>query len=123
MVIERARHGLRRLPMRATRRLLVAPGRRPGLLHSMLLGAVLFAIGTVTGALLSGTAPAGHTPPGRDAAPVPAAASSARPPDADPVAAQGTDQAFARSMIYSGGVALVLSVVGMVMVGRRRRLW
>lgn len=90
--------------------------RRPGaVLRSLLLGASVFALAALTGMLLSGAArampaePPGAVPTGR-AAP---AANTGPPPD----------QIFAHSMIYTGTAGLTVSVAGLIMVGRRRRLW
>lgn len=82
--------------------------------RSVLLGAAVFALATLTGALLSGAAPA-MSATGAGPAGAPA-------PPADPsYAAQ--DATFGQSMILSGAAALTVSVAGLVIVGRRRRLW
>lgn len=96
------------------------PARRfrfhPGaILRSLLLGVSVFALAAVTGALLSGAAPA--VPDRSPAAPEPDRVTSAPPANS---AVAGT---FARSMIYTGTTGLAVSISGMVMIGRRRRLW
>lgn len=97
-----ARRGLRRLAV---------------ITRSIMLGAVVFTAATLTGVLLAGSTSAGpaiapaQTPP----------ASQTRPAAATP---EGwIDATFARSLIYSGATALVVSTAGLVIVGRRRRLW
>lgn len=79
---------------------------------------VVFALAAVTGALLAGAAPAGPAPASRPASPVLIAVPADQPGRANDAAVD-----FAHSMIYSGATALVVSIAGMVMVIRRRRLW
>jgi hypothetical protein len=84
--------------------------RRPTVIRSLLLSAAVFALAAVTGALLAGAAPA---------SPAEAPESVAAGPARD----SASQLVFAQSMVYSGTAALTLSVTGIVMVGRRRRLW
>jgi uncharacterized protein (TIGR03382 family) len=83
----------------------------------VVLGAVVFTLAALTGVLLSGTAPAGTL----------ASETPSDPGDAEDAAAversNVVDPTFAQSMVFSGTAALTVSVVGLVMVGRRRRLW
>jgi uncharacterized protein (TIGR03382 family) len=72
---------------------------------------VVFTLAALTGAVLASAAAARQA----EAAADPAVVASIHHPAQDPT--------FARSMVYSGTAALALSVTGMVMVGRRRRLW
>ena len=90
-------------------------------IRSLLLGATVFALAALAGALLSGAAPAVLTtdlvgsPPATTAPP---AAGEPAPPATGPVY-----HSFAVSMIWSGAAALAVSVTGMMIVGRRRRQW
>ncbi|MGH3683300.1 MAG: hypothetical protein ACRDT2_23990 [Natronosporangium sp.] len=97
---------------RPARRFRFQPG---AVLRSLLLGLSVFALAAVAGALLSGAAPAVPNQP--PAAPGPDRVTSA--PAADPAVAG----MFARSMIYTGTTGLAVSISGMVMIARRRRLW
>jgi hypothetical protein len=83
---------------------------RTGVLRSLLLSAAVFTLAAVTGALLAGAAPVSP-------------AEAPESPAADPARYSSPDLVFAQSMVYSGTAALTLSVTGIVMVGRRRRLW
>jgi hypothetical protein len=85
--------------------------------RSLLLAASVFTVAALTGALLSGAAPAATGEPAGD--PVPAGPVSAPAPPSDPV----PTETFARSMIYTGSAGLAVSIAGLVMVGWRRRLW
>lgn len=93
------------------------PRRRPGagLLRSLLLGLAVFTTTVLAGVFLSGATTSGPEPVSH--------ASTAAESAASPDQATGTDLAFARSLVYSGTGALVLSVVGLVMVIRRRQQW
>ena len=95
------------------------PGRsRPSqgaFLRSLLLGFCVFALAVLGGVLLSGAAPA-----------VPAEPPGAIPDERiarAPVSGPAPELIFAQSMIYTGTAGLSVSVAGLVMVGRRRRLW
>lgn len=78
--------------------------------RSLLLGVSVFVLAALAGALLSGAAPAAD----RVSQETPAAASTTPPTP---------DRTFAHSMVVSGAGALAVSVAGLVMVARRRRLW
>lgn len=85
---------------------------RPGaIIRSLLLATTIFAVAMSTGALLAGAAAAG----------------SELTPAATETAAEQTNSALdpmlGPSLIYTGTAALAVSVVGLVMVARRRRLW
>lgn len=87
--------------------------RRGVLLRFLLLSVVVFGVAVLTGTLLSGAAPA-----------APAADRSASAGRPEPVAsAPVPEQVFAHSLIYTGSAGLAVSIAGLVMVGRRRRLW
>jgi ABC-type Fe3+ transport system permease subunit len=101
----------RRMAQRRVRRAM--PGAR-ALLRSVLLGAAVFTLAALTGALLSGAA----TTPPPEPPPDPAIAPVAGQP-AEPAA----EAALADSLIFSGAAGLVVSVCGLVLVTRRRRLW
>ncbi|MPZ25339.1 MAG: hypothetical protein GEV12_02525 [Micromonosporaceae bacterium] len=89
---------------------------RPGaVLRSLLLGVSVFALAVVAGALLSGVAPAVPDRPAAASGPDRVTTAPARDP--------ARTYAFARSMIYTGTTGLAVSISGLVMVGRRRRLW
>jgi hypothetical protein len=83
------------------------------------------------GAVDPGTPGAAESPPAAGRKPTsgarakPAARSSARPhaARADLAPTMGWTEADKRSLIYSGMLALVLSTVGLAMVGWRRRQW
>jgi ABC-type Fe3+ transport system permease subunit len=100
----------RRMAQRRVRRAM--PGAR-ALLRSVLLGAAVFTLAALTGALLSGAA----TTPPPDPPPDPAIAPVAGQP------AEPAQAALADSLIFSGAAGLVVSVCGLVLVTRRRRLW
>lgn len=118
--------------------------RRPGparpdpaaVFRSLLLGAIVFTFAAATGGVLAGSGSAGRAEPavaatGDWVAAVTAGdwvvARSADDPDpavtADDSGTAMSDPVFASSMIYTGVAALAVSVVGMVLVARRRRLW
>jgi hypothetical protein len=79
----------------------------------LLLGAAVFALAAMTGALLAGAAPA-----------VPAEVATVKPLRSQPAEARAASEAmFAQSMVYSGTAGLTLSIAGLVMVARRRRFW
>lgn len=84
--------------------------------RSLLLAGSVFALAALTGALLSGAAPALPAERIGGAGPGPGSAAA---PSPDPA----VSDAFAHSMIYTGSAGLVVSISGLVMVGRRRRLW
>jgi ABC-type Fe3+ transport system permease subunit len=86
--------------------------RRAVVARSILLSAVVFTLAALTGAALASAAPARSMPAASDSAVTSSVYQYPSP-----------DQAFARSMVYSGTAALALSVTGIVMVGRRRRFW
>jgi hypothetical protein len=123
-----------------------------GIVRSLLLGAAVFTLAAMTGALLAGTAPAvpaalsgagalewaaavgweaADTPAGSgagqeatEAAPERAEVASVQPFRSRQAEARAASEAlFAQSMIYSGTAGLTLSIAGLVMVGRRRRYW
>jgi hypothetical protein len=101
----------RRMAQRRVRRAM--PGAR-ALLRSVLLGAAVFTLAALTGVLLSGAA----TTPPPDPPPDPAIAAVAGQP-----AGPAAEATLADSLIFSGAAGLVLSVGGLVLVTRRRRLW
>jgi hypothetical protein len=83
----------------------------------------MFAVAVLAGALLSGAAPASR-------ADQPAAlhgpvwqAQDVSEAAAERALAEEDTTTFARSMVVSGAAALTVSVIGLVVVGRRRRLW
>lgn len=86
--------------------------KRTDIARSLLLSVAVFTIAVVVGVLISGSAPAG---PQR------------QEPEPQPVSHERTtessDPSYAESMIYSGAIALGLSVAGLVMISRRRRQW
>ncbi|QSB14768.1 hypothetical protein JQS43_25555 [Natronosporangium hydrolyticum] len=94
------------------------------LLRALLLGVVVFVAALLAAGLLAGAAPAGPAEPvtGDAADAADAAGSTVSVAEQQPPAAQA-DLDFAHSMVVSGLVALTLSVIGTVMVARRRRLW
>ena len=104
---------------RACRRSAGEAGRsrpsRGAVLRSLLLGFAVFALAVLGGVLLSGAAPAVPAEP-------PGAIPDGRAARA-PVSGPAPELVFAQSMIYSGTAGLAVSVAGLVMVGRRRRLW
>lgn len=97
--------------------------RRPAVavLRSVLLATTVFALAALAGAVLSGAATAepvtGTPTPGPRVAAVTAEHATA------PEASGAADPVFTRSIVLSGAVALTVSVAGLVLVGRRRRLW
>lgn len=102
-----------RLPPRAA----VSTG---AFLRSLVFATAMFVVAALAGMLLSGAAPANRADP-----PAPAAESAREaPPDRQSGTALGDDTtAFGRSMVVSGVAALAVSAAGLVIVGRRRRLW
>lgn len=94
-------------------------------LRSLVVAIAMFVVAALAGVLLSGAAPAHRAgqpepgPPG-DQPDIAAEAGSGRAPDED----NTEDIArFGHSLVVSGAAALAVSVAGMVLVGRRRRLW
>jgi hypothetical protein len=97
---------------RAARRIAVRPSI---VIRSLLLAAWVFTVAALTGALLSGAAPAAPAEPAGEAG-------TGRPPAAGP-SPDPLTETFARSMIYTGSAGLAVSISGLVLVSRRRRLW
>lgn len=87
-------------------------------LRSMALAVVVFVVAAVTGAQLAEAEPADSTQGSPCSCEWQATGSVRGHPD-DPV----TGHTFALSLVYSGTGALAISVLGLVMVGRRRRHW
>jgi hypothetical protein len=88
---------------------------RGAVLRSLLLVFSVFVLAVLGGVLLSGAAPAVPAEP-------PGAIPDERAARA-PVSGPAPELVFAQSMIYTGTAGLGVSVAGLVMVGRRRRLW
>lgn len=91
------------------------PARSGPIWRSLLLGLSVFVLAALTGALLAGATSA--VPAGPPPAAGSERAATAGPPD------PALSRDFARSMIYTGTAGLLVSVSGLVMIGRRRRLW
>jgi hypothetical protein len=87
--------------------------KRRSVVGSLLLSLAVFAIALAVGVLISGSAPAG--PARQDPQPQPVSQERAT--------TEAAERTFAESMIYSGALALGLSVAGLVMISRRRRHW
>lgn len=100
------------------------------IIRSLLLSAAVFTLAAMTGALLAGAAPAVPTALSKAGAEATDLATErAEPVVLEPLASQRaearetSEAVFARSMVYSGTAGLTLAIAGLVMVGRRRRLW
>lgn len=88
------------------------------------LGDVEPAVGPVSsGPTVSGPATSGPASSGPATACPAGCGQHASGPLDDRPAGFATDRTFALSLIYSGTGALAVSVLGLVMVGRRRRRW
>lgn len=93
-------------------------------LRSLVLAIAMFAVAALAGVLLSGAAPANR---GDQPAAEPSTARGERSDVTADAGSTGTPTSdlawFGRSMVVTGTAALAVSVAGMVIVGRRRRLW
>jgi hypothetical protein len=89
------------------------PPRPIAIIRTLLFGVVVFAVALPAGALLANAAPAvPHLTPA-------AAEVTERSQQTEAM----VDPMLGPSLIYTGAAALVVSVVGLVIVARRRRLW
>jgi hypothetical protein len=96
--------------------------RFPGtaVVRSLVLGAAVFTLAAIAGAVLSGAAPAG---PGITQTEPVATVSSSDGGATSPAAVDPRDPLYAYSMIVTGVGALAISIAGSAMVVRRRRHW
>lgn len=120
MIATRLRH--RELTQRRTATTAAQPSPL-NVLRSLLIGVAVFTLAALTGALLPGSAPISEEPAphGTPATGWVTSFADREPPEATTRATE--HRTFARSMVYSGATGLTLSVAGLVMVCRRRRLW